>query len=64
MCCQASVILLGEGGKEGSVGPFRYHYYCESTTDQVLIRDQAFIFVIMLFSPATKQDQAFIRDHP
>ena len=51
MCCQVSVILLGEGGKEkGSVGPFRYHYYCEPTKDLALSQDPAFIFVIMLFS--------------
>ena len=42
-------------GKD-SVGIFRYNYYCGPT------KDPAFISVIMLFSPATKQDQAYIRD--
>ena len=63
VCCQASVILLGEGGKEkvkGLVGPYRYNYYCEHTKDAALIQDLAFIFIIMLFPPATKQDQASI----
>ena len=36
------------------VGPRRYNYYCGPTKDPVLIRDLAFIFVIMLFPPATK----------
>ena len=46
-------------GKGSSVGPSRYNY-CEPTKDPALIQDPAFIFVIMLFSPATKRDQAFI----
>ena len=40
------------------------NYYCGPTKDSALIRDPASIFVIMLFPPATKQDQAFIRDWP
>ena len=42
----------------------RYNYYCGPTKDPALIRDLAFIFVIMLFSLATKREQAFIRDRP
>ena len=42
--------------------PCKYNYYCRPTKDPVLIRDPAFIFVIMVFSPATKQGQAFIQD--
>ena len=49
---------------KGSVGPFRYNYYCETTKEPALIRDPVFIFVITLFSPATKRDQAFIGDQP
>ena len=40
ICCQASVILLGEGGKEerkGLVGPFGHNYYCGPTKDPALI---------------------------
>ena len=47
---------------KGLVAPFRYNYYCGPTKDPALIRDPAFIFVIMLFPLASKQDQAFIRD--
>ena len=39
-----------------------YNYCCGPTKDPALIQDPAFIFVIMLFPSATKQDQAFIRD--
>ena len=44
------------------VGPFKYNYHCGATKDLVLIQDPAFIFIVMLFPQATKQDQAFIRD--
>ena len=47
---------------KGLVEPFRCNYYCGPTKDPALIRDPAFIFVIMLFSPATKPDQMFIQD--
>ena len=47
---------------KGSLGSFTDNCYCEPTKDPALIRDPAFIFVIMLFYPATKRDQAFIRD--
>ena len=53
--CQASVITGRRRKGKGSVGPFRYNYYCEPTKDPALIRDMAFIFVIMLFSPATNE---------
>ena len=49
-----------EEKKRLKVGPSRYNYYCVPTKDQALIRDLAFIFVIMLFPLATKQDQVFI----
>ena len=49
---------------KGLVGLFRFNYYCGSTKDPALSRDLAFIFVIMLIPPATKRDQAFIRDRP
>ena len=50
---------------KGVVGPFRYNYYCgPPTKDPASIRDPAFIFVILLFLPATKRDHAFIRDQP
>ena len=57
--------ITGRRRKEkGLVVPCRYNYYSGSTKDPVLIQDPAFIFVIMLFSLATKQDQTFIRDRP
>ena len=40
--------------RKGLVGLFRYNYYCGPMKDPALIRDPAFIFVIMLFPPATK----------
>ena len=53
--------ITGRRRKEkGLVGSFRYNYYCGSTEDWALIQDPVFIFVIILFSPATKRDQAFI----
>ena len=57
--------ITGRRGKgKGSVVPSKFNYYCEPIKDPVLIRDLAFIFAIMLFPPATKQDQEFIRDQP
>ena len=57
--------ITGRSRKEkGSVGPFRYNYYCGPTKDPLLIQDPAFIFVIMLFSLATKRDQAFKQERP
>ena len=60
--CQASVILLGEGGKEKAYYYHvrRYNYYCGSIKDPALIQDPAFISVIMLVRPTTKRDQVFI----
>ena len=36
----------------------KYNYYCGPTKFPALIRDPAFIFVIMQFCPANKRDQA------
>ena len=63
LCCLLSGVchITGRRRKgKGLVGPFRYNYYCGPTKDLALIQDQAFICVIMLFPPATKQDQVFI----
>ena len=49
---------------KGLVVPCRYNYYCGPTKDPVLIQDPGFIFVIMLFPPATKRDQALIQEWP
>ena len=49
---------------KGLVGPFRYDYYCGPTKDPALIGVPAFIFVILLFPPASKQDQAFVQGRP
>ena len=57
LCCVLSGVchITGRRRKgKGLVGPFRYNYYREPTKDPALIRDPAYIFVIMLFSPAIK----------
>ena len=41
-----------------------YNFYYGSTKHPAFIWDPACIFVIMLFPPATKRDQAFMRDRP
>ena len=65
VCCQASISYYWEKEeRKGLVGQFRYDYYCGPTKDPALIRDPTFIFVILLFPPATKRDQAFIQDRP
>ena len=67
LCCALSGVYHITGRKrkgKGLVGPFRYNYYCGPTKDLALIQDHAFIFVIMLFSPASKREQAFIQDQP
>ena len=53
LCCVLSGVCYITGRRrkrKGSVGPFRYHYYCEPTKDPALSQDPAFIFIIMLFS--------------
>ena len=65
LCCPLLGFhhIIGRRRKgKGLVAPFRYNYYCGPTKDLALIRDLALIFVIMLFPPASKRDQAFIRD--
>ena len=49
---------------KGLVGPFRYDYYCGPIKDPALIRVPAFIFVILLFPPVSKQDQVFVQGRP
>ena len=45
---------------KGLVVPCKYNYCCGPTKDQALIQNLAFIFLIILFPPATTRDQAFI----
>ena len=40
--------------------PCKYNYYFGSEKDPALIRDPVFVFVIMLFPLASKQDKAFV----
>ena len=49
---RSSAILKGKGLKV----PYKYNYYRGPTKDPALIRDPPFIFVVMLFPPATKPD--------
>ena len=61
--CLSSIILLEKENRKRLIKILcKYIYYGVSTKDLVLIRDPAFISVMMLFPLATKEDKAFIRD--
>ena len=66
LCRSLPGICINTGRRKGKglVVPCRYNYCCGPKIDPALIRDLAFIFVIMLFFLATNRDLVFIRDWP
>ena len=50
VCCLTAHITGRRRKEKGLEVPCKYNYYGAPTKDQVLIRDQVFSFVIMLFS--------------
>ena len=60
VCCPVAHITGRRRKEKGLEVPCKYNYYSGPTKDPALIQDPTFIFVIMLFPPATKRDQAFI----
>ena len=59
----SAVILLGEGGKEKVYKYTMYIYLLLWIHKRLSIYLRpSIVFVIMLFPPATKRDQTFIRD--